>query len=292
MGEIMKKASALVVFLLATTTLQAQQLRTLKDVVYGKIGDRELTLDAYLWDWATLAPAVIYIHGGGWRNGDKTRLPDFLQEALFKSGISLISISYRLSGEAVHPAQVSDVTRAVQFVKHNAPQWHIHKDRIAVMGSSAGAHLSLWIGLHPDLARPHSADAVERESTRVAAIVNYYGPTNFHLIKEMEHSHPAYRTVFGFEPGTPAAQDRRRTADDVLAHHLRLAPTTRRFSPTTAKQTKRSPSCTPNSSSPSWKKTASPPRTTWWKRQVTDGETPTPTAPISRPPQSSSSRTT
>ena len=202
----MKKASALVVFLLATTTLQAQQLRTLKDVVYGKIGDRELTLDAYLWDWATLAPAVIYIHGGGWRNGDKTRLPDFLQEALFKSGISLISISYRLSGEAVHPAQVSDVTRAVQFVKHKAPQWHIHKDRIAVMGISAGAHLSLWIGLHPDLARPHSADPIERESTRVAAIVNYYGPTNFHLIKEMEHSHPAYRTVFGFEPGTPAAR--------------------------------------------------------------------------------------
>ena len=65
----MKKASWLVVLLLGTAVGQAQQLRTLKDVVYGKIGERELTLDAYLWDGATLAPAVIYIHGGGWRNG-------------------------------------------------------------------------------------------------------------------------------------------------------------------------------------------------------------------------------
>ena len=202
----MKKALWLLVLLLGTAAGQAQQLRTLKDVVYGKIGERELTLDAYLWDGATLAPAVVYIHGGGWRNGDKSRLPDFLQEALFKSGISLISISYRLSGEAVHPAQVRDVTRAIQFVKHNASPWHIQKDRIAVMGGSAGAHLALWIGLHPDLARPHSGDPVERESTRVAAIVNYYGPTNFHLLKTMEHGHPAYREVFGFKPGTPASR--------------------------------------------------------------------------------------
>ena len=98
----MKKALWLLVLLLGTAVGKAQQPRTLKDVVYGKIGERELTLDAYLWDGATLAPAVVYIHGGGWRNGDKSRLPDFLQEALFQSGISLISISYRLSGEAVH----------------------------------------------------------------------------------------------------------------------------------------------------------------------------------------------
>lgn len=202
----MNKTIALAALVLTSVALPAQELRELKDVVYGKVGERELTLDAYLWDWASLAPAVIYMHGGGWRQGNKNRIPDFLREPLFKAGISLISISYRLSGEATYPAQVEDVTRAVQFVRHNARSWHVDGNRIAVMGGSAGAHLALWIGLHPDRARPHSADPVERESTRVSAIVNYYGPTNFHLLKTMEHKHPAYRELFGLKPGAPAEQ--------------------------------------------------------------------------------------
>ena len=180
--------------------MPAQELRVLKDVVYKEVDGLELKLDAYLWDWASLAPAVIYIHGGGWSEGDKSDLPEGLQERLFGNGISLISIGYRLSGTAIYPAQVEDVTRAVQFVRHKAAQWHIN-DRIAVMGTSAGAHLALWIGLHDDLANPDSEDPVERESTHLAAIVNYSGPTDFHLLKTLKHEHPAYLQLFGLKQG-------------------------------------------------------------------------------------------
>ena len=195
------------------TALPGQELRVLKDVVYKKVDGVELKLDAYLWDWASLAPAVIYIHGGGWRDGDKSHLPEGLQERLFKNGISLISVNYRLTGTANYPAQVEDVTRAVQFVRHKAAEWHLG-DRIAVMGFSAGAHLALWIGLHDDLANPESKDPIERESTRLAAIVNYSGPTDFHLLKTVKHGHPAYLDLFGLKPGDPPE----RIGDERLTH--------------------------------------------------------------------------
>ncbi len=203
----------------ACASVPAQELRVLRDVVYKKVDGLELKLDAYLWDWASLAPAVIYIHGGAWPDGDKSHLPEGLQEMLFKNGISLISISYRLSGTAHYPAQVENVTRAVQFVRHKAAEWHVG-DRIAVMGASAGAHLALWVGLHDDLANPESKDPIERESTRLDAIVNYSGPTDFHLLKTVKHGHPAYLELFGLRQGDPLERigDERLTDVSPISH--------------------------------------------------------------------------
>ena len=209
----MRLLHILVLLAAACASVPAQELRVLRDVVYKKVDGLELKLDAYLWDWASLAPAVIYIHAGGWRDGDKSHLPEGLQEMLFKNGISLISISYRLSGTASYPAQVEDVTRAVQFARHKAAEWHVD-DRIAVMGVSAGAHLALWIGLHDDLANPKSKDPIERESTRLDAIVNYSGPTDFHLLKTVKHGHPAYLELFGLRQGDALE----RIGDERLTH--------------------------------------------------------------------------
>ena len=61
----------------------------------------------------------------------------------------------------------------------------------------------MWIGLHDDLANPESEDPVERESTRFTATVNYFGPTDFHLLKTVEHGHPAYLQLFGLKPEDP-----------------------------------------------------------------------------------------
>ena len=178
---------------------QAQQLRLLQDVIYSQAGGHLIAMDAYLWDWGSLAPAVIYIHGDGWREGDKKDVPEFLEKGLFDAGISLISINYRLSQQAPHPAQLDDVTRAIQFVRHKASSWHIDPDRMAVMGESAGAHLALWIGLHDDRRDLDSDDPVQRKSTRVSAIVNYYGIAS--LTRENEH--PLVRQFFGLKEGDP-----------------------------------------------------------------------------------------
>ena len=197
----MRKLALLPILVLLALPARAQQLRLLQDVIYSQAGGHLIAMDAYLWDWGSLAPAVVYIHGGGWRDGDKKDVPEFLEKGLFDAGISLISINYRLSQQAPHPAQLEDVTRAIQFVRHKAASWHIDPDRMAVMGESAGAHLALWIGLHDDRRDLDSDDPVERKSTRVSAIVNYYGLAFF----TRQNEHPAVRQFFASRRGISSA---------------------------------------------------------------------------------------
>lgn len=194
-----------ILILAAWLPLAAAEPRVLTDVVYGTAGGVELKLDAYLVGGVSPSPVLVFIHGGGWRGGDKKQAPAYVKEPLLEAGVSLISINYRLSDVAVYPAQVDDSTRAVQFVRSKAKEWQLNPRRIAVMGGSAGAHLSLWVGLHDDRAKPKSADPVERTSSRVCAIVNYYGPADFHLAQKFpeKHKHPAYRTLFGYQPAEP-----------------------------------------------------------------------------------------
>ena len=190
--------------------LTAGETRTLLDVVYGHASGQDLKLDAFLCDSAKASPVVIYIHGGGWRQGDKQPnentfrvehlILDALKAAMQSAGIAVVSIDYRLSDVAVYPAQVDDVTRAVQFVRHHAKEWRLDPARIGVLGPSAGGHLALWIGLHPDRANPKSADPVERESTRLRCIVNFYGVTDFHAMQQHPESYriAAFRQLFGY----------------------------------------------------------------------------------------------
>lgn len=199
----MKREHLVLGLTLLLVAVAPAEVRILKDLTYGTVNGKELKLDAYLCEGKTPAPAVIFIHGGGWRGGDKAQAPEFLRQPMFDAGVSILSINYRLSGEALYPAQVDDTTRAVQFVRSKAQEWRLKPDRIAVMGPSAGGHLALWIGLHDDRANRRSADPVERQSSRACAIVNYFGPTNFHLLKKIQHRHPAYLLLFGFQQGDP-----------------------------------------------------------------------------------------
>jgi len=195
--------------------LTAGELRTLPDVVYGHASGEDLRLDAFLCNSAKATPVVIYIHGGGWRQGDKrpnektfrveSEILGALKTAMQSAGVAVVSINYRLSDVAAYTAQVDDVTRAVQFVRHQAGKWRLDARRVAVFGASAGAHLALWIGLHPDRANPKSSDPVERESTRVRCIVNYYGVTDFHLVQQHPDAYriPAFRQLFGYTEKDP-----------------------------------------------------------------------------------------
>jgi arylformamidase len=109
-------------------------------------------------------PVLVKIHGGGWIGGQ----PEDKQESDFylKNGVTVVSIGYRLTGEAILPAPVLDAARAVQFVRSMAEEWNIDKSRLALLGGSAGGCTSLWLALHDDLADPSSDDPVERESTK------------------------------------------------------------------------------------------------------------------------------
>ena len=172
-----------------------------KDVAYDD-GHAAQRLDAYLVESEEPMPVMVFFHGGGWRAGSKARVPAFLRTAVKEGVMSVVSVEYRFTDVAVHPAQVNDCVRAVQFVRSKAEAWNLDPERVAVCGGSAGGHLSLWVALHNDFANLESDDPVERESSRVACAISYAGPTDWRLLEEIEHEHPAYRQLIGYAPGT------------------------------------------------------------------------------------------
>ena len=187
---------------------------THKDVAYDK-ADPAQKLDVYLAKSETPMPAMVFIHGGGWRAGSKNHVPGWLRNAVREGWLSVVSVEYRFSNVAPHPAQVNDCLRAIQFVRHNAADWNIDPERIGVTGGSAGGHLSLWVALHDDAADPDSSDPVNRHSSRAACAVSFAGPTDWSLLSEIDHKHPAYRQLLGYEPGTPADEMDAKAKKDV-----------------------------------------------------------------------------
>ena len=139
-------------------------------------GSAPLTMDVYATSGVGRHPAVIIIHGGGFiggssRSGSEAYAADFLAPA----GYAVFSINYRLSPAATLDQMVADVQRAVRFVRHNAALYGVDPEKIALLGGSAGGYLSNMVGVLPPSADASAADAVDRESDRVQAVVTLYG---------------------------------------------------------------------------------------------------------------------
>jgi len=135
-------------------------------------------MDVWLAESEKPTPVLVSIHGGGFRNGNKSVSGDILKECL-ESGISVVAITYRLSDEAIAPAQFLDSARAVQFIRHKAKEWNLDPTRMAATGGSAGAGISLWLGFHVDLADPDNEDPVLRQSSRLTCMAVYNGQTSY-----------------------------------------------------------------------------------------------------------------
>jgi arylformamidase len=116
-------------------------------------------------------PLLIFIHGGGWRGGDKADVPVKLLDFMLKHGVSVASISYRVTSMALLPAPVDDAARAVQFLRSKAGEWKLNPERFGAYGISAGGTTSLWLAYHDDLADARSTDPIAKFSTRVQAVV-------------------------------------------------------------------------------------------------------------------------
>nr|WP_255712949.1 alpha/beta hydrolase [Rhodopirellula sp. JC740] len=150
-----------------------------RDLVYTKLPQRELKLDLVVPQSKTKPPLVVWIHGGGWRNGSRKN-PRL--DAVTQHGFALASISYRFSKEAIFPAQIHDCKAAIRWLRANADRYGVDADWIAVAGSSAGGHLALLLGTSGDV------DELEgeiggnlRQSSRVQAVIDFFGPSDFVL---------------------------------------------------------------------------------------------------------------
>lgn len=150
-------------------------------------------------------PLAVYIHGGGWRAGDKSSISRNVLEALLAAGISVAAINYRLTDSAPFPAPMTDAGRALQFLRHHAAEYNLDPTRVAAWGGSAGACTAMWLAFHDDLADPESEDPVLRESTRLTAIAPVAGPTTLESDVSREWLgapitlHPALLPMFGVE---------------------------------------------------------------------------------------------
>ena len=140
----------------------------LVDVPYGE--HKLQTFDLWKAKSDRPTPLVMYIHGGGFRAGDKRSGSKRLLSECLASGISYAAINYRLTPEVCFPATHLDCVRAVQTLRHKAEEWNLDPTRFASTGGSAGAGISLWLAMKDEMADPQSQDPIARQSTRLSCV--------------------------------------------------------------------------------------------------------------------------
>ncbi len=156
-----------------------REIELTRDVVYGTGDDIDLHLDiARPKDITTPLPCVVVIHGGGWRAGDKSNHIGHI-EAFARDGFVSATIQYRFCPKFKFPAQVEDVKCAVRYLRANAKEYGIDADHIGAVGFSAGAHLSMMLGTLDASDGIEGAGGSADESSKVQAVVAFYGPTLF-----------------------------------------------------------------------------------------------------------------
>jgi acetyl esterase/lipase len=149
---------------------------TREGVVFGSGGGRELRCDIYEPPAAVKnGIAVLLLHGGGWQSGDRSQLKGY-GVLLGRRGYTCIASEYRLTGEALWPAQIEDVKCAVRYIRANAGDLGIDADRLVVSGNSAGGHLALMAGAQSAAAFEGSGGN-EGVSSAVSAVISFYPPT-------------------------------------------------------------------------------------------------------------------
>jgi acetyl esterase/lipase len=170
------------------------------DIVYTKAGDVELKLDlARPAEGDGPFPAVIVIHGGAWRSGNKNQQRGMIG-AFAGRGYVAVSPQYRFCPKETFPAQVHDVKAAVRWVKAHAKAYKIDPDHVGAVGFSAGAHLAMMLGVTGPADGLEGDSASDAPNTKIQAVVNYFGPTDLAAGDFPDVSKPLVKDFLG---GTP-----------------------------------------------------------------------------------------
>jgi acetyl esterase/lipase len=191
---------------------QPEGVRVSADLVYRVVNGRKARLDVYEpWGIAPGGgrPAVVAVHGGGWRGGSKADYGASLVE-LARNGLVVVAIDYRLarSGTAAWPENADDVRAAVRWVHEHAADFRIDPDRVALMGASAGAHLALVAALDPEgmsanVTRGRLPRSISsRGLNKIRAVIDFYGPSDLDALLAAS---PATAMPIEFLVGGPPA---------------------------------------------------------------------------------------
>jgi acetyl esterase/lipase len=171
---------ALILTVCAVAQVMAQaQTEIVPDVVYGHKDGLAMTFDVIKPKANANGAAVIFMVSGGWVSNynppqqTATRFKDLLDK-----GFTLIAVRHGSSPRYLIPEIVSDVRRAVRFIRHNAKQWGVDPNRLGVFGGSAGGHLALVLGTASDNGDQNAKEEFMKESDRVASVVAYFPPVD------------------------------------------------------------------------------------------------------------------
>lgn len=166
-----------------------EDIEEIKNIEYKNINGKSLQLDIYKpKNIDKAAPLLVFIHGGGWKGGQRSDYLVYLV-AFAKKGYITATVSYRLLKDGPYPACVEDISDAVRWFYNNGGKYDYDPDRIALIGGSAGAHLALLAAYgwkNPNV-NSDSTDVPEN-SHRIKAVVDIYGPTD--LTTEYSRNHP------------------------------------------------------------------------------------------------------
>lgn len=156
-------------------------VKMIPNIEYAAPGGVPNLLDLYLPAVAPAKPipAILYIHGGAWLEGDKRPC---LAAALVPLGFAVVSVNYRLSAQATYPAQIFDCKAAVRWTRAHAKFYDIDSRRIGVIGVSAGGHLAALLGTSGDVAELEGDLGNLDQSSVVQAVVDFCGPTDLSLM--------------------------------------------------------------------------------------------------------------
>lgn len=198
----------------AFVTNAQQENRVLKlfpqgTVLHGNVPFNDDTLKKHLLDIYLPAniqgkiPFVVLIHGGGWIGNDKTADIGYMGNtvsALINAGIAIASIDYRWATQAQFPAQIQDCNQALIFLIKNAEKYRLDKNRIAIMGFSAGGHLASLQGLanNNNVADFYMNNKAQKFD--IKAVIDYYGPSELTSLASSEDPKAPEGLLIGASP--------------------------------------------------------------------------------------------
>jgi acetyl esterase/lipase len=201
----MKKICSILFALIISLNHVSAQTNPKKDlfpqgtVMYGNIPYANDTLKKHLLDiylpptGKSSYPVVIWIHGGAWMLNDKYADMGYMAntiKGLIDNGYAVASIDYRYSTTAIFPAQIQDCNQAVEFLYQHADQYKLDRDKLALIGFSAGGHLASLLALsnnnnvkafYPEGKKPHF---------KIKLVLDFYGPSDFLTIKGHDSKDP------------------------------------------------------------------------------------------------------
>jgi acetyl esterase/lipase len=154
-----------------------------RNIPYVENGHRNQILDIFLPEQPSgkPLPLMIWIHGGAWMGGSHASPPVLY---LVNKGFAVASIQHRFSSDAIWPAQAYDCKAAIRFLRANAAKYNFDPDHFGVGGDSSGGHLAAFVGTSGDVKEMEGDLGNTNVSSRVQAVVDWFGPTDFTLMAQ------------------------------------------------------------------------------------------------------------